>query len=396
MKRLLFLFSLLFLSATSLAETVWQDTQCGDGIFIRGDTQGDGFVDNTDGVNILNYLYNGWQGWCEISALDVDASGTIDDTDAINLLNYLNNGTWGPPPAPYSATAGGANCSTVTYSDCRHSPIATSPVLTVGDAIENNIYPMSCADPQGAFIWPWPELDIQADDQTVHVEIERNRECYQTDACTEVALAWDVEDAHYTTQSALAGGLMKVYTSVELTNIKFTGEGDSTFCVGNGDTQHNILKIHPDAQMEYFFYSLNEFGNPSHGLWILDNHGKAEADQPMYRVYQRQGEFFGDPGLPGYGSSSVEIPGPVSFERCYGYDPADEDNGNWSVIDDCDLLKLVEVRIRIPLRHLTFDHDIADLLDGETERVEFDVILDEVRYEFPHCGSLSPNCQTSN
>jgi hypothetical protein len=86
-----------------------------EGLFIRGNANGDGVVDVSDAVRVLRFLFGGPAGalGCVKSA-DADDSGAVNITDALRLLNALFLG--GPaPPAPYPAcgfdlTADGLDC----------------------------------------------------------------------------------------------------------------------------------------------------------------------------------------------------------------------------------------------------------------------------------------------
>jgi hypothetical protein len=68
--------------------------------FIRGDADGDGRLNITDGVFTLSHLFlGGVNPLCE-DATDTDDRGTVELTDAVYFLNHLFLG--GPePPAPY-------------------------------------------------------------------------------------------------------------------------------------------------------------------------------------------------------------------------------------------------------------------------------------------------------
>jgi hypothetical protein len=70
--------------------------------FIRGDADGNGQVNLTDGLFILLHLFQGGPAPVILDAADVDDSGTINLTDAVRLLNHLFRGG-DPPPAPYPA-----------------------------------------------------------------------------------------------------------------------------------------------------------------------------------------------------------------------------------------------------------------------------------------------------
>ena len=68
--------------------------------FIRGDSDGDGRLNITDGVFTLSHLFlGGVDPLCE-DATDADDRGTVELTDAVYLLNHLFLGGSEPPP-PY-------------------------------------------------------------------------------------------------------------------------------------------------------------------------------------------------------------------------------------------------------------------------------------------------------
>ena len=67
--------------------------------FIRGDSDGDGTVNLTDGVSVLNGLFGGGAAPCRAAA-DTNGDGGVNLTDAVYLLQYLFAA--GPPPvAPF-------------------------------------------------------------------------------------------------------------------------------------------------------------------------------------------------------------------------------------------------------------------------------------------------------
>ena len=69
--------------------------------FIRGEANGDGLLDISDGISGLVYLFAGGVTNCE-DALDSDDDGTLTITDSIRLLDYLFRG--GPElPPPFAA-----------------------------------------------------------------------------------------------------------------------------------------------------------------------------------------------------------------------------------------------------------------------------------------------------
>ena len=66
--------------------------------FRRGDANGDGTLDLSDGIAVLNYLFSGRsQLECQ-DAADANDSGVVDIADAIFLFSALFTG--GPPTPP--------------------------------------------------------------------------------------------------------------------------------------------------------------------------------------------------------------------------------------------------------------------------------------------------------
>ncbi len=73
--------------------------------FVRGDANGDTFVDIADPISTLIYLFIGEPAPPCLKSLDADENGTIELTDAIRLLNYLFlGGTVPEPPYPECGT----------------------------------------------------------------------------------------------------------------------------------------------------------------------------------------------------------------------------------------------------------------------------------------------------
>lgn len=69
------------------------------GMFKRGDANGDGTLNITDSIFTLRHLFLGeFQPDC-LDAVDFNDDGTVEITDAIGGLSYLFQGTE-PPPAP--------------------------------------------------------------------------------------------------------------------------------------------------------------------------------------------------------------------------------------------------------------------------------------------------------
>jgi hypothetical protein len=73
---------------------------CSGSRYVRGDADGSGSTNITDGIVVLNFLFlGGTTPPCQ-DAADGDDSGTINITDGIYILNFLFLGG-GDPPAPY-------------------------------------------------------------------------------------------------------------------------------------------------------------------------------------------------------------------------------------------------------------------------------------------------------
>jgi hypothetical protein len=64
--------------------------------FVRGDATGDGVIDISDVVYLLNYLFVGGPAPVPLAAGDANSDGVVDASDLVYLLNYLFVG--GPPP----------------------------------------------------------------------------------------------------------------------------------------------------------------------------------------------------------------------------------------------------------------------------------------------------------
>ena len=74
-------------------------TSSGSGLFRRGDADGNGILELTDAVRILNFLFSGGEAPGCLDAGDADDNGRLELTDAINDLGFLFLGN-APPPAP--------------------------------------------------------------------------------------------------------------------------------------------------------------------------------------------------------------------------------------------------------------------------------------------------------
>ena len=75
------------------------------GRFRRGDVTGDGSVDLTDGVAVLNALFLGGSPLSCQDAADANDSGELDLTDGVLVLNFLFLGQ-GPPAPPGPGVCG--------------------------------------------------------------------------------------------------------------------------------------------------------------------------------------------------------------------------------------------------------------------------------------------------
>lgn len=79
-------------------------------LFLRGDCDGNGGVNVTDAICILNGLFSGAGMPGCVAALNTDGDGEVDIDDAVGLLNFLFAG--GPPPvSPYP------DCGPVTTAE---------------------------------------------------------------------------------------------------------------------------------------------------------------------------------------------------------------------------------------------------------------------------------------
>jgi hypothetical protein len=72
--------------------------------FLRGDANGDGRLNLSDGAFVLNRLFRGGREPRCQDAADVDDNGVIDISDAVYALNFLFSR--GPPPPPPFPRAG--------------------------------------------------------------------------------------------------------------------------------------------------------------------------------------------------------------------------------------------------------------------------------------------------
>lgn len=115
MKRLLVL-SVWLLPAGLVAQVADDD------IMMRGDANGDGVVDHSDGVFIKNYLTSGGPDPDCMNQADSNDDGAVTLTDATYLWNWLYSGGSAPPaPGPFATecsadpTPSALSCA---YLDC--------------------------------------------------------------------------------------------------------------------------------------------------------------------------------------------------------------------------------------------------------------------------------------
>jgi hypothetical protein len=84
-------------------------------LFLRGDSNGDGEVDLSDGVVLLDFLFRGTETIPCASGADADDSGQLEISDAIRIFNFLFSG--GTPPATPGPRRSGID-PTVDALDC--------------------------------------------------------------------------------------------------------------------------------------------------------------------------------------------------------------------------------------------------------------------------------------
>ena len=94
--------------------------------FVRGDANVDASVDLSDGVLILQYLFQGGRQLDCLDSGDADDSGNLDLSDAVYDFNYLFLGGR-PPPAPFAdcgedPTADGLGCESYDLCDDKPPP----------------------------------------------------------------------------------------------------------------------------------------------------------------------------------------------------------------------------------------------------------------------------------
>lgn len=118
--------------------------------FLRGDSDGNGRVEITDSVFILNYLYQAGKAPTCMDAADANDNGRIDQADADYILSYLFKGGAAPPspgPTTYGddPTKDGIYCVDTTNQD---DAKRITDMLNIQNGVErffnaNAIYPNS-------------------------------------------------------------------------------------------------------------------------------------------------------------------------------------------------------------------------------------------------------------
>jgi virginiamycin B lyase len=121
----------LLLQALAVVLVIWSPSPSlrAQEAFIRGDANGDGFLDVSDPVFLLLHLFaSGAPPGCA-SAADANADGRLEVTDALNLLQHLFSGA-APPAAPYptcglEAPPMGLGCKSHPPCDADRDPLIT-------------------------------------------------------------------------------------------------------------------------------------------------------------------------------------------------------------------------------------------------------------------------------
>jgi hypothetical protein len=92
-------------------------------VFHRGDADGDGAMNITDGIFVLNYLFLGGATPTCLEAANGNDDAEINITDGIFILNYLFLGGNAPPaPGPTDSPCGSDPASSPNDLGCDSYP----------------------------------------------------------------------------------------------------------------------------------------------------------------------------------------------------------------------------------------------------------------------------------
>jgi len=91
-------------------------------LFHRGDANGDGILDISDGLCLLGFLFDGEQGPTCLDAADANDDGALDCSDPVFVLGYLFLGSEKPaapgPPPDECGIDPGSSLGCTSYSGC--------------------------------------------------------------------------------------------------------------------------------------------------------------------------------------------------------------------------------------------------------------------------------------
>ena len=91
-------------------------------LFLRGDVDDNGFVNLTDAVSLLLYLFQQGNEPSCLDSTDIDDNGFLNLTDGVSLLNHLFRA--GPAPQPPGFLECGEDPTEDTLGDCTSSGCA--------------------------------------------------------------------------------------------------------------------------------------------------------------------------------------------------------------------------------------------------------------------------------
>jgi hypothetical protein len=104
------------------------------GSFRRGDGNGSGVLDISDGISILDFLFSGGQKVTCLDAADADDSGKVDISDAVGILQHIFQGARAPrPPFPdcgADPTSDGLSCA--SYGACAPATLLSPNTRVIG------------------------------------------------------------------------------------------------------------------------------------------------------------------------------------------------------------------------------------------------------------------------